>query len=283
SPLGRRCFTKVASDLALINIDGVLPLSKGLGQDRGAAAAIAITKNINNAMNEAARSYSTNFGWELRAYPKGTMAVLNVPITENDTQHQYVMNTLTGAWCRFTGMNANCWAVFNENLYFGGNSGSIFQADTTGSDYDGTIDAIGQTAYSYFKSGGQLKQWKLIQPLITTDATSIPAIGISTDFKDNATLGTPTTATDVTALYDTAVYDTDVYPIESRNISNWTSIDGIGQCASIHFRASTGPTFSPAVWGTARWGSSYWYEQASGDVTIRLNGFNILYETGGVL
>lgn len=65
APIGRRCLTKVAGDLALVNIDGVLPLSKALETDRGAAAAIALTKNINNAMNSAARAFSANFGWEI--------------------------------------------------------------------------------------------------------------------------------------------------------------------------------------------------------------------------
>jgi hypothetical protein len=280
SPIGYRCFTKVAGDLALVNIDGVLPLSQALETDRGAAAAIAITANINNAMNEAARSYASNFGWELTPYAKGTMAILNVPIQEGETQHQYVMNTLTGAWCKFTGMNANCWAVFRDNLYFGGNGGLVYQADTTGLDVSEPIVAIGQGAYNYYGSPGRLKQWKMLQPLLTTDSTARPAVGISTDFKENALLGTPSAAESVSALYDTAVYDTDVYAIESRSVSDWTGINGIGQCASIHFRASTGAS-SVSIWGISDWGQDPWSSSVSGDVVMRMNGFNVIYEPGG--
>lgn len=263
SPLGYRCFTKVAGDLALVNIDGVLPISKALVTDRGAAAGVAITKNINNAMNEVARSFSENFGWELTPYAKGTMAILNVPIQEGETQHQYVMNTLTGAWCKFTGMNANCWAVYLNNLYFGGNNGEVMQADTVGADDGETITAIGQGAYNYYKSKGRLKQWKMVQPLLTVDSDSRPAIGISTDFRDNATLGTPTVAQTASALYDEAIYDTDIYAIEGRSVTDWTGISGVGQCASIHFRAST--------------------DSAAGEVVMRLNGFNVTHEAGGIL
>lgn len=282
-PIGRRCFTKVAGDLALICIDGVLPLSRALGQDRGAAAAIAITKNINNAMNEAAREYSDNFGWELTPYPKGTMALLNVPLQEGQSQHQYVMNTLTGAWCRFTGLDANCWAVFNDNLYFGGNDGRVYQADTTGVDLNIAISATGQTAYNYYKSRGQLKQWKMLQSLVTTDSDSRPSVGLSTDFKDNATVGTPSAASTVSALYETAVWDTDVYAVENRTTADWTSVAGLGQCASIHFRAQTGPATTPALWGEAQWGSDLWGTAPSGDIVMRINGFNVLFERGGVL
>lgn len=282
TPIGYRCLTNVAGDLALVCIDGVLPLSKALSTDRGAAAAIAITKNINNAMNEAARSYASNFGWELTPYPKGTMAILNVPIQEGQTQHQYVMNTLTGAWCKFTGMNANCWAVFRDNLYFGGNDGYVKQADTTAVDIVEPIDAIGQAAYHYYNSPGRLKQWKMLQPLLTTDSSSRPAVGVSTDFRDNATLGTPTAGQSISAVYDTAIYNTDIYAVEGRTVADWTVVSGVGQCAAVHFRAQTGAS-AASVWGVSDWGQDPWSASLSGDVVMRLNGFNVVYERGGVL
>lgn len=283
SPIGYRCFTKVAGDLALINIDGVLPLSQALHTDRGAASAIAITANINNAMNAAARSYSANFGWQLTPYPKGTMAILNVPIIEGESQHQYVMNTLTGAWCRFTGWDANCFVVFRDALYFGGNSGLISLADYSSMDQSDQVDAIGQTAYNYFSSRGALKQWNLIQPLVTTDSDVTPSIGLSTDFADNAVLSTPISADTESALYDDAIYDTDVYPQEARNTANWTGVTGVGQAASVHFRARTGRESGLAIWGLGTWGVSSWSLPITGDVTVRLNGFNVNYERGGKL
>jgi hypothetical protein len=264
APIGRRCLVKVAGDLALVNIDGVLPLSKALEADRGAAAAVAISKNINNAMNEAARNYADNFGWELCPYPKGTLALLNVPITEGQVQHQYVINTLTGAWCRFKNWNANCFATFQDRLFFGGNDGRVYEADVGSLDLDQPVDAIGQTAYNYFKSRGQLKDFKQIQPLLTTDSSNNPAIGLSTDFKDNAVLSTPSAAATVAALWDEAIWDTDVWPVEARSVANWLTIGGSGYSASVHFRARSG-----AVGG--------------GEVIQQINGFNIVYERGGML
>lgn len=282
-PIGYRCFTKVGGDLALINIDGVLPLSKSLNLDRATQATVAITANINNVMNESARSYRNNFGWELTPYAKGTMALLNVPIQEGQSQQQYVMNTITGAWCKFTGMNANCWAVYKDNLYFGGNDGLVYQADTTGLDVTTPIDAVGQGAYNYYSMRGRLKQWKLLQPLLTTDSDARPALGISTDFRDNASLGTPTSSQTVSALYDSAIWDSDVYAVEGRTVADWTSIAGTGQCASIHFRARTGQETGVSIWGVSDWGSDLWSVSISGEITMRLNGFNVIHERGGFL
>ncbi len=248
--------------------------------DRGADATVALTANINTAMNEAARSYRDNFGWELTPYPKGMMALLNVPIQEGEVQHQYTMNTLTGAWCRFKDLNANTWLNFNDNLYFGGNNGIVYQADTGSIDVTEPVDAVGQGAYQYFRSRGRLKQFKGLQPLITTDSDSRPALGVSTDFKDNATLGTPTSAATATALYDSAIYDVDVYPTEARNISDWTAISGIGQAASIHFRSRTGPENSVSIWGESLWGQAVWSSSSTGDVVMKINSFNVIYEVG---
>lgn len=283
-PLGYRCFTKVAGDLALINIDGVLPLSRALGVDRGAVAQVAITANINTAMNKAARSYSANFGWELTAYAKGVMALLNVPIQEGQTQHQYVMNTLTGAWCRFLDLNANCWAVFRDNLYFGGNDGLVYQADTGAVDIDQPIDAVGQCAYNNLGEPGRQKQVAMLQPLITTDSNTRPALGVSTDFADNATLGTPSSAETSSALYDVAVWDDALYPVEARNIADWTAVAcAPGQAISVHFRSRIGSENSISIWGVAEWGGNPWSISNSGDVVMQLNGFNAIHLPGSAM
>ncbi len=280
-PIGYRCFNKVGAELMLVNLDGVLPLSKGLALDRAAQTQVTITLNINSAMNDAARSYKGNFGWELTPYAKGTMALLNIPIQEGQTQHQYVMNTITGAWCKFTGMNANCWVVFKDNLFFGGNAGVVFEADTSGIDVTTPIDAVGQCAYNYYDMRGVLKQWKMLQPLITTDSDSRPSVGISTDFRDNASLGTPSSSQTASALYDEAIYDADIYAVEGRTVADWTSISGLGQCAAIHFRARTGRETGLSVWGEGVWGTAEWSYPTSGEVVMRLNGFNVIFEKGG--
>lgn len=84
-------------------------------------------------------------------------------------------------------------------------------------------------------------------------------MGISTDFRDNATISTPSATSTSSAMYDSALYDTDVYAVEDRTSADWTTVSGIGQCASVHFRATT---------------------SASGSVVIRFNGYNITYERG---
>lgn len=185
SPIGRRCAEKIGSDVAIITIDGVIPLSQVLNYDRAAFQQVALTKNIRNAMTQAARDYKNNFGWQIISYPRNTMAILNVPISEGGQQQQYVMNTINGAWARFTGQNANCWAIFQDRAYFGGNDGIVRLADEAAGDEDATLSADIQGAYNYFGTRGQNKRWTTCRPLLTKDASYQInlTLGISIDFE----------------------------------------------------------------------------------------------------
>ncbi len=283
APIGRRCFTKVAGDIALINIDGVLPLGLALRTDSAAAPRIAMTRNIQNAMNTAAKSYKDNFGWSLTTYAKGTMTLLNVPVAEGSVQQQFVMNTLTGAWCRFTGWNGGCLEVYNDRLFIGGNTGQVYEADIGAQDLDADIDAVGQTAYSYYKSRGILKSFKLARALVTTDSDLRPAIGMSTDFQDNATLGTPSTAGFGGALFDSAVFDLDVFAKESRSVIDWASIANQGHSGSIHFRALSNLGGTISMWDDAQWDQDMWSGSITRTNNVRINGFDVIYCTGGYM
>ena len=110
-PIGARCCTQIGSDVAIITQQGVVPLSQALPFDPSAERSVAITARIQNAMAQAAAQGLSLFGWQLITYAPEQVSILNVPQVENNTQVQYVMNTLTGAWCQFTGWNANCFNI----------------------------------------------------------------------------------------------------------------------------------------------------------------------------
>jgi hypothetical protein len=61
------------------------------------------------------------------------MFLVNVPISSTQYE-QYVRNSNTGAWCRFTGWNARTFCLFNDRLYFGDTNGNIVLADTSSAD-----------------------------------------------------------------------------------------------------------------------------------------------------
>lgn len=264
SPLGKRCFCRLGADLAIVSIDGVMPLSQALVIDRGTAVKISLTTNIQPTMNASARSYGANYGWQLISYPRGTQVILNVPAIEGITQHQYVMNSVTGAWCRYTGMNAVCWEVWKDRLFFGGNSGVVYEADKTGSDNGTAIQMDMRTAFNYFKKRGNNKVVLLVRPILTTDGSVTPGIGISVDFSDGAPVDPTLSTATPTAKWDSGVWDVDIWPAEETTITNWDDVGGIGYCASIRMKMSVNSAYDNKP-------------------TLRVNGFDVILQDGGFI
>lgn len=282
-PIGRRCFFKYGADLGLITVEGVFPLSQLLSVDQSQSQRVAMTDDITPAFATAFQSYGSNFGWEACVYPKGTRLVVNIPTAENVTAKQYVMNTVTGAWCEFDSHNANCWIVFGGDLYFGANDGTAYKADSGSLDYASQIVAVGQTAYTAGKSP-MIKQWKMVRPIVTASGASVPEVGVSVDFQETDSLATTGDTSAATAQFDTAVFDTAVFAADTNNVSEWVGVTGIGVFGSIKFRGETGSSStSLSLWGSATWGDSLWGAATSSDETVRINGFMIMTEVGGHL
>lgn len=280
APLGRRCFTKVGSDLAVISIDGVYPLSTAISFDRGAVERIALTAMINRAMNEAARRAQNMFGWELKSYPRGNMAILNVPIVENVTQQQFVMNTLTGAWCRFTGQNANCWELLNDRIFFGGNDGQIYEADVSGADYLSSYTALMKTSFQYYGDRGLKKRWTMCQPLLTTDRSVTPSLGLDTDFGSDGSLSSVAIVPSNYGLWNQMVWNVDSWGGGEVIQNDWQSVTGLGQCASILMRVDILSDPQTALYDEALYDYSVYEAPSPSPITLQINGFNVTAESG---
>jgi len=283
APLGRRCFRKVGSDLAVVTIDGVYPLSNAISFDRGAVERVAITGRIQRAMNDAARMAQNSFGWELVSYPKGTMAILNVPLVENVSQQQFVMNTLTGAWCRFTNQNANTFAVFNDRLFFGGNDGTVYEADVAGSDYLSNFTALMKTSFQYYGQRGVKKRWTMIQPLITTDGAVVPSIGLDTDFRDGGALSLATTVPVSSSLWNQMIWNLDPWGQQENTLIDWLSVSGLGQNAAINLRVDIQSQTSASLWDVALFDEAVFEPESTNPITLQVNGFNLTVESGEYL
>lgn len=281
-PIGRRCLTKVGADIAVICIDGVVPLSKALIYERAAVQQVTLTQNIQRVMNQSARDYKDNFGWQLISYPRGTRAILNVPVSENSEQQQYVMNTLSGAWCRFTGMNGSCLEVYNDRFFFGGNDGFVYEGDTSGTDYGQTLTADFMTAFNYYGKRGNQKRWMMCRPQLTTDQQVQPGLAFNVDFKDNAALSVASVPISQTALWDEALWDDAMWGGDVITQSNWTSVTGLGYCASIRLKVSVESGIDlGGVWGVGQWGVAPWQTSTAGSgIVLRVNAFDLTLEDG---
>lgn len=240
-PIGRRCWVKFGSDIIFICADGFYPLSKALLTDRSQAQA-SISDKINNLVSADVRAYPSNFGWDAIFHPAGTKLIVNVPQTENSIQYQYVQNTISGAWCKFTGWNANCFARMGDDLYFGGNlqatanSAFVAKCDTGYSDNGAYINGEVKTAFNYLGAPGRIKSMKMCRPVINTSGTLVPAIGFDVDFADNPPPGAPMFTASTGSLWNVALWNTFGWGDITNIKQTFQTAYGVGYCVSMHMK-----------------------------------------------
>lgn len=230
APVGRRCMLKWAGDSLILSLDGLLPMAQALQSSR-LDPRVALSDKIQGAISEATSTYKTNFGWEVFYYPKQNAVWINVPI-QIGQQQQYPMNTITGAWCNFTNWPANCWALFNDEPYFGAN-GKVFKAWDAGyTDDSANITSNAVQAFNYFEMRGVEKYFTRARPNILS--TGLPSIqmGLAVDYNINENVTPISYSPTAYGLWDTAVWDSSAWGQSLNQQSNWQGVAGIGYCAA---------------------------------------------------
>ena len=234
----RRCFLKWSGDLLLLTQDGLVPLASALQSSR-LDPRVNLTDKIFYAISQAASLYSTSFGWQIAYFASNNMLLINIP-TDTGTQ-QYVMHTISKAWAQFTGINATCFEIHNELLYFGGN-GFVGQYWSGYSDNGSNINGSVQQAYSYFDAPGQLKRYTLVRPIIQTD-NGFPSVlcGINVDFDYQNQLGQIAfnpASTDL-GTWDNALWDGNTWGGNLSVNRIWQGVTGLGFSAGINMSVAS--------------------------------------------
>ncbi len=238
-PIGQRCFMKVGADLAVLTRSGLLSLTTMLGLDRSIAERAAVTNDIDRLITDDATTFGSNFGWEVIRKPRANMLLVNVPVAEGTEQRQWVMNTLTGGWSKFTDWNANTFGLFNGELYFGGNSDAVWKADVGFQDNGGGIIADLKTAFSYLGSRGQTKLFQLVRPMFESNGSPGFLMGLNIDFEDQEPTSQPATAPQAGGVWDTATWDSGTWGAGAAITRDWQGAVGYGEAAAIRLRVVT--------------------------------------------
>jgi len=232
-PLGRRCMGKLGGDLILITEGGVFPLAKALESasvDRNSA----MTNKIESAFVESAVTYGSTFGWEMTVYPAESAVLFNIP-----SVGQYVMNTITKAWCKFTDWDAETFAVFNGELYFA-TSTKVVKAWTGFIDGTSDIVAYGKGAFSYFGNTGSTKRVLLYRPVLAVTGSLSFLTDIDVDFRDFTISGSATYTPAAGAVWDISFWNLSYWASAIEIVRRWTSPAAyIGNCIAPKIKVAT--------------------------------------------
>ncbi len=255
-PIGRRCMVRMSGDLAIVTQDGVISAQAMLRFDRSAGQKAAITAKIQTLFSQYSQAYFNNYGWQPIVFPRTRYMIVNVPAVTDMSQSQLVMNSVTGAWTQFQGWNACCWAVANDQLYFGGNAGIVYQAANGFLDNLQVINYSMATAWQKH-SGDTNKQFRMVRPVMLSGGSARFGVTVNVDFYSetpNPGLSGPEVSGIVWPFQWPGVWG-------GQNIldQQWQSCGGIGTWASINMAGT--------INGSA----------------LQINNFEIVAQRGGIL
>lgn len=241
-PLGYRSTTKIGGELYCITKSGYVSMTSAAKLGNAKTSPYTISDRIRKEAISAANIGGTLGGWQAILYPRGNYALFNVPVSTSCYQ-QHVVNTETGAWCRFTGQDAYCWCVYNNRLYFGGAGGVVYLADNGRSDAGMEIQCDAIMAWNFLQDPGYSKQVGMLRISGTTESGVIPyAVQVGRDYREISSTATGTATNNTGASWDTADWDTEDWPTEMIVFDRWNGIATVGDALSVRFRVASSST-----------------------------------------
>lgn len=237
-PLGRRFFLKYGGDAVLVTEDGFIQMAALVSGERQRENPLALSDAISPSVNASARSNGTRFGWQPIFHTARGWLLFNVPQSAT-TAHQYVYSVKSKGWCRFTGLDAFCWAEFNGAIYFGGAGGVVYKADTGQNDNGSDIVGDIQPAFSFFGNATANKLFKLARPIWEADGSFTAAFDMNTDYDDQAPLASPTFDAPASMIWDVSNWDEAVWASGDEISAGWQSVTGEGFAGALRIRTAS--------------------------------------------
>ena len=255
---GPNCVVRMGPDMVLLCQDGFQPLAHYLQLGESQAQAVALSAKIGNAVTAAVNAAKEAQGWGALLYPAGNMVVFNVPTATAGEFDQYVVNSLTGAWCQWKGQNAYCWALLETAPYFGAEDGVVYKADTGPSDGGNTIVGEYRGSYQYIGGQGLIKRAIMAQPVFQTNGAVNVSFGVDVDF-NNTYLTSPIPSVASGSVWGSFIWGLGTWGSGLTLQRNWISVSGLGYAMAPHFIVS------------------------SNTITVNLMNINMTYERGAFL
>ena len=200
-PMGKNATLSIGGDLLVACVDGILPTSGAITKSRAELELAAITRQIKPLWREEVLE-KREWDWTLCKWDEYGGIFVAVPGSPSGKQHCLVVNAATGAWARFTGWDATCFAKLRGDMFFGTQTGKIQQADRTGYDDGMPYTATMVGGWEVFQSPSQTITWKQARASFSARAGEpfVPQLGATTDYV--IALPTPPSASPDPGLLD---------------------------------------------------------------------------------
>jgi hypothetical protein len=243
-PIGNKPWFKFRSDLYFITREGILSLTQIRQKGEEVADNEYLTGKLGRNYTDAT-TYDTTHGWCGFIYPRGRALMVNVPLGPNTASGyaQFVMNTNTNAWCRFTDWDGLSWAVMGGRLYFGNAGGKVILADDGFTDNGAQVNAVCRQAWNTFDDADGMgmadKQFHIATFAMSADGAPAILANVNVNYEDDE----PQLATALTAPsgteWDVGTWDVDDWAGSAGTQTVSVAVGKIGYIASIWMKAAS--------------------------------------------
>lgn len=250
-PLGINAWGKFGNDIGIATETGLITVSAIRLKDPGALAVDALSNAIEPSWREEATRRVT-VPWEMAKWDRDGFLYVNTPVTSSSTPPiNFIKNLQTGAWARYTGWDMRTLLVFNEQLYFGCNDGTIRTAQITGYDLDMPYTPTMGFAWDHMGNPGFRKTIRQARAEFRTKAPFAFLVSASTDYV--SVFPTPPAVspdTNPSSLWDVGLWDSALWDggtVYVPKTTRWVSIGVSGDIFSMQLQVPVGYVDTPSA------------------------------------
>ena len=242
APVDARGVARRGPDLLVLTSEGLISIARLVSEGSLTPNGV-VSDKIRPTLVDAVARHGANTGWQVTVHSRAGRAIVNVPLG-NGRFEQYVMDTQTGAWARWTGLDAHGWAVFGEDAHFGAAAGTVNRI-AGNSDAGAAIAGDVQTAFNAFGRRDLLKRCICLRPVLRGRSNARIGLGAAADFRS---VEAPPVAAgfgpaaigwdDADAAWE--VWDDPVWEgAGETTIAEWRAADGLGYTLGARLTSST--------------------------------------------
>ena len=245
-PAGRRILTDWGGDVMIMTTYGLIAVSTLLSAKSNLSPEQYLTKNIGRYFRTEMQKSGTDFGWALELVTAEGIAILTVPRESASVDPlQFVINTETGAWTVFRGLDMVGVVNVNDKFQFGTTDGRVM-------DLEGDVDDLNLagssseaivyswlTHYSNFNSPGSWKRPSFFRPYWVGSGQPTYSVGMKYDFDISELDQSGTAGSGSSDVWDTGLWDTAIWGADLVAYSDLVGVDGMGHHVAIAMKGES--------------------------------------------
>lgn len=183
------------------------------------------------------------------------MLMLNVP-AGNGVNYQLAQNTITGAWSKFEGWDANVWLSASSGLYFGDDT-AVKKAWSGNLDGTVPIQSDACSAFSYFGAKSSNKYWTMVRPYL--QATGIPSVlyALNVDFTLSEPSGVLATSPVTGMVWGSMTWGSMTWGGGLTSTNRWNTVGQVANSAALRMKVQNNG-------GEVRWTNTDFVYQLGG-------------------